>query len=332
VHFLDGIRSGVALARGDSVHSRRKQPAPDAEPASCMVSGGSRGVVVVVPCYNEARRLDSEAFAGFARAHEHIRFLFVDDGSADQTTSVLRALVDRDPARMQLLALERNQGKSEAVRQGLLAALQARPQFVGYWDADLATPLDVIRDMLAIFVEPRIELVMGARVALLGRDIRRHPLRHYAGRMFAAAASMTINLPVYDTQCGAKLLRVTSRTAHMLATPFNSRWIFDVELLARHFLHGGKAEALYEWPLLSWTDVGDSRLRRSDFVRAMGELLRIYRDYPLKQPLRGVVLPFAKVFGGRVAAPARGRVAPLHAAVFQESAGVRAAAPEMRSA
>src|SRR5512133_574565 len=96
-------------------------------------------LVLVVPCYNEARRLPGERFLEFARAH--VRLLFVDDGSRDETAAVHAELVKAAPGAIAALRLERNQGKAEAVRQGVLAALASSPRLVGFWDADLATPL-----------------------------------------------------------------------------------------------------------------------------------------------------------------------------------------------
>jgi dolichyl-phosphate beta-glucosyltransferase len=131
---------------------------------------------------------------------------------------------------------------------------------------------------------PEIEVVLGSRVRLLGRRIERRAARHYLGRVFATGASLTLGLPVYDTQCGAKLLRATASTRQVFATPFLARWVFDVELLARYGQAvAGQAPPLerrvYELPLQQWTDVAGSKVRPWDFVRSGLQLLRIWRSY-----------------------------------------------------
>lgn len=257
--------------------------------------------VVVVPCYDEERRLDVPAFRAFLAKARDVSLLFVDDGSKDDTYGLLSRLSAEFPERASVLRLPENQGKAEAVRQGILAALDRNPTFVGYWDADLATPLDVIFEFRNTLADPELELVVGARVALLGRHIERRAVRHYLGRVFATAASLTLNAPVYDTQCGAKLLRVTPRTRALFERRFASRWIFDVELIARYLSSGGKLSGIYEFALARWTDVGESKLRAFDFVRASGEMLRIYREYPLGQPLHAVVAPLTSAFSRYVA-------------------------------
>lgn len=243
-------------------------------------------LTIVVPCFNEAARLDRQAFLSFVAENESVRFLFVNDGSTDRTGDLLQELSREAPGRLEGLTLVRNSGKAEAVRQGVLAALDQRPDFIGYWDADLATPLSAIPPLLEVLLSvPSAQMVLGSRVRLLGRTIERRAMRHYFGRVFATAASLSLGIAVYDTQCGAKILRVTARTRSLFDAPFTSRWIFDVELLAR-LLEGRSAaereEAgrfLLEYPLMEWRDVAGSKVRPHDFVVAMTGLARIAWRY-----------------------------------------------------
>lgn len=238
---------------------------------------------IVVPCYNEAKRLDLDAFARALAQFPALQMLFVDDGSSDGTQKVLASLTTRSD-RARLLALERNRGKGEAVRQGMLSAFSESPEWVGYWDADLATPFDALRDFFEVARDPRIEVILGSRVKILGRDIQREAHRHYFGRVFATGASLVLGFPIYDTQCGAKLFRVTPRTKALFAEPFVSRWVFDVELLARYDAAARRdgedpvnSGLLFELALRRWHHVPGSKVHASDSLRAALDLWRIYR-------------------------------------------------------
>jgi hypothetical protein len=127
--------------------------------------------------------------------------------------------------------------------------------------------------------------VFGARVQLLGRSVRRSPLRHYLGRTFATAVSAVLGLPIYDTQCGAKLMRRTPQLAAIFATPFSVNWTFDVELLARLIRSRAGSDlpparaAVYELPLERWHDVAGSKVRPVDFFVAFFEIARIWYRY-----------------------------------------------------
>ena len=239
---------------------------------------------VVVPCYDEARRLEVGVFSDFLRsAPQDLGLLFVDDGSRDETRSILEGLVARSQGRARLLGLPCNQGKAEAVRRGLQEALAADAELVGYWDADLATPLSTIPLFTELLeADSAIDVVLGSRVRLLGRRVTRRATRHYLGRCFATVVSLALRLPVYDTQCGAKMLRRTEALEQALQKPFGSRWIFDVELLGRllawYRRHDPRAEAraLYEFPLPRWREVAGSRIGPRDFLRGAGEMLHLY--------------------------------------------------------
>lgn len=241
---------------------------------------------IVVPCYNEARRLNTQELRSFFAASRDIGFIFVDDGSKDDTLAVLEQLREGYGDRVRVLHKEPNAGKAEAVRHGMLEALRSEQAgAVGFWDADLATPLEAIHDLLQVLLDrPETRMVFGARVKLLGRNVERRAVRHYFGRIFATVVSILLRLPIYDTQCGAKLFRVTPELRDILSEPFSSRWVFDVELLARFIrLHQANTKAvraaIYEFPLYSWRDVAGSKLKPTDFVRAFGDIVKIYCKY-----------------------------------------------------
>lgn len=239
-------------------------------------------VCLVIPCYNEERRLRVDAIAAFLQHRPHAAVCLVDDGSRDGTLTILEQLRARVPGRVDIVALATNGGKAEAVRRGVQhTARLERFSFIGYWDADLSTPLEEVDYLLTAFAEhPGCQVVMGSRVRRLGSAIVRRPVRHYLGRVFSTAASLVLAMPVYDSQCGAKIVR--SETAGVLfGEPFMTRWLFDVEILARLRNHLGPAVlgAAVEMPLHAWNGAAGSKLRLSDCIGVPIDLCRIWWKY-----------------------------------------------------
>jgi dolichyl-phosphate beta-glucosyltransferase len=242
-------------------------------------------LALIVPCYDEAARLDAAAFAHFVAAYPAVRLVMVDDGSVDGTFEILERIRSAAPAAVRTIRLDANRGKGEAVRAGVLAAIAENPAVVGFFDADLSTPLAAVEDFLALLRgRPDVEFVLGSRVLLLGRDVKRKAWRHYLGRVSATAVSLALDLPVYDTQCGAKMIRVNAATGTLFARPFRSRWIFDVELIARYLRlppapgEPARRDRLYELVLPAWHDKPGSKLHWYDFARAMVDLGYIWRE------------------------------------------------------
>jgi len=243
------------------------------------VSERCADTALVVPCYNEESRLQPDQFVEFLTDCDGVQLLFVDDGSSDRTWEILEGIRAVVPQRVSTVRLERNGGKAEAVRFGVNQALASDARYVGYWDADLATPLRMVSTFRDTFRErPECRLVMGSRVRLLGRDIQRNPLRHYVGRAFSTAASLALRLPVYDTQCGAKMFSTGPDFAEVFSEPFSDPWIFDVEILFRLSGLWGTAttDQIIELPLPTWRDVGGSKLRARDGIRAGMGLFRFW--------------------------------------------------------
>ena len=237
---------------------------------------------IVVPCHNEAGRLQSNEIVEYLRENAWLYICFVDDGSTDDTTRILTSISDKCPERVSIIRLGENIGKAEAVRAGILNCMKIRPDLVGYMDADMATPLHGIEQFLEFAQKFDNAVVFtGCRLKRLGAIIERKLWRHYPGRIFATAASLVLDLPVYDTQCGAKFFRLDI-ASKIFSERFLSRWFFDVEIFARVTKIIGKDNALkqiVEVPLLEWRDKEGSKLRIRQYFIAIIDLLRILFSY-----------------------------------------------------
>lgn len=235
-----------------------------------------RSATLVVPCFNEEKRIDAPRFLDLG-GQPGVTLLFVDDGSTDGTSAILARLAEESNGRIQRIALDRNRGKAEAVRRGMLAALDRGAKNVGYTDSDLATPPPELLRLVDALESTGAEAVLGSRVGLAGTRIERKLWRHMVGRVFATVAGAILHARFYDTQCGAKVFRATPLLRAALDEPFHSRWAFDVELIGRLLSGaGGVAPILekdfVEVPLQEWVDVGGSKLKFTSMARVTLDL------------------------------------------------------------
>src|SRR5215211_2353208 len=98
-------------------------------------------IAIIIPCYNEQKRLRKSTFIEFANSNPSIHLIFVNDGSTDNTLQVIKEMVSF-AKNIALVNLIKNCGKGEAVRQGILYALKnANLSYIGFLDADLSTSL-----------------------------------------------------------------------------------------------------------------------------------------------------------------------------------------------
>lgn len=241
-----------------------------------------RNLAVIIPCYNEGARLQPKAFIDFVSIHEKIDIHFVNDGSTDETETIIKDMVGHSDGQIRLLSLPENIGKAETVRQGVLSAIDMGYDCCAYFDADLAAPLSVIADMFEK-IQGNISFVIGSRVKMLGYNIDRVPARHYLGRVFATCANLVLDLPIYDTQCGAKVFINNDEMKKAFSIPFSVNWTFDVELIARIMLikklHGHQSIELtaVEHPLSEWIHKDGSKIKPADFFIGLIELVRVFK-------------------------------------------------------
>jgi glycosyltransferase involved in cell wall biosynthesis len=226
-------------------------------------------LAVIIPCKNEALRIDKNAFIQAIEKWPWISFCFIDDGSNDNTAEVLAHMTNLSPA-IHAIYLPKNVGKAEAVRTGALYLLEnTTAEYIGFWDADLSTPLSEIPAFMHHFeTSDYTEIVIGSRWPHLGADINRSTGRGIAGALAKAFIRKLLKVHVSDTQCGAKIFS-RSIAEKVFEKPFQTRWLFDVEILGRL---GSKISTIVrEHPLSSWYDVPGTKLG----VRALLEIIRL---------------------------------------------------------
>lgn len=237
--------------------------------------------IIVIPCYNEEKRLNQTAYLASLQQLPELTLLFVNDGSKDNTIEILQNLAATNPVQISFLNLKTNQGKAGAVYYGITEALKHHPEYIGFIDADLAVSLEEFQNLLDIARNEKKDFVFGARWRRIGSNISRKISRHYSGRVFATIASNLLNLSVYDTQCGAKVF--TKDIAEKItASPFNVSWIFDVEIffrLLRHIPNSEFDKHCLEVPLKEWRDVDGSKVKFSHSFRVMTDFWKLRKLY-----------------------------------------------------
>jgi dolichyl-phosphate beta-glucosyltransferase len=232
--------------------------------------GGGRRVSVVVPAFNEERRLPptlERLRAYFRRSADESEILVVDDGSRDGTAAVVARAAADWPA-LRLIRHERNTGKGYAVRAGVLAA---RGDAVLVCDADLSTPIEEL-DRLWTWFERGYDVVAGSRRLPDSTVEVPQPLhRRVMGRTFNGLVSLFCLRGFRDTQCGFKLFRA-SVARRLFGALRTVGFAFDVEVLVRARRLGAR---MVEVPVV-WNDADGSRIRAlRDSCRMALEILSI---------------------------------------------------------
>ena len=233
---------------------------------------------VVIPAYNEAEGIQTaldQVAAYFQSRSITGEIVVIDDGSTDGTARLAgEASV---PAAVRVLVNEQNRGKGYSVRRGILSA---RGRYVGFTDADMATPIDQLDKIRQAF-ESGADVVIGSR-ALPESQIARHQpwWRERAGKLFGSFVRTVLLPGIPDSQCGFKFFTAVAAEAIFTRQRLIS-WAFDVELLyvARHL-----GCNIVQVPV-RWIDDPHSRVRTlRDGPRVVVDVLRIRRIHRGLQP------------------------------------------------
>ena len=233
---------------------------------------------VVIPAYNEAEGIQAalEQVAAYFRSRAIAgEIVVVDDGSTDGTAGLAgQASV---PVPVRVLVNEENRGKGYSVRRGILSA---RGRYVGFTDADMATPIDQL-DKVRQALEAGAGAVIGSR-ALAESQIARHQpwWRERAGRLFGGFVRTVLLPRIADSQCGFKFFSAAA-AQEIFARQRLTGWAFDVELL---YIARRLGYNIVQVPV-RWIDEPHSRVRMlRDGPRMLVDVLRIRRIHRGLQP------------------------------------------------
>ncbi len=230
-------------------------------------------ICIVIPCYNEQLRLPINKFTESYNTSNY-SFLFVNDGSKDLTIDVLNEFKKGREDRVFILDCKENNGKSEAVRLGVLSALKQNDfSIIGYLDADLATPLTEV-EKITKHINENIYVSFGSRIKRIGTNIKRKWYRHILGRIFATIASKMLKVGVYDTQCGAKFFH-KNIIESLFSDKFISKWIFDLEIFFRIIKYNDINKIAKEIPLENWEDISGSKIKFIHLIKIPFEIFKL---------------------------------------------------------
>ncbi|MBT8252838.1 MAG: response regulator [Bacteroidia bacterium] len=244
-----------------------------------------RCVGVVIPCYNEEDRLLSETFIDFVNSNSGYHLCFVNDGSTDNTLEVLNKLKLGREDYISVYNCEKNGGKAEAVRQGMLHLHDQKDlDYIGFLDADLSTDFSDFEELVKTIEQSDFKIVSGSRISRMGADITKESARKIISKTINLMICTILSMDFKDTQCGAKIFRRDS-VKDLFALPFITKWLFDVEIFMRvkNDLGTEKAKAsICERPLNRWIHADGSKLSFKDSLKIGLQIFRIAWDYRIK--------------------------------------------------
>ncbi|WP_298473830.1 response regulator [uncultured Maribacter sp.] len=239
-------------------------------------------VGVVIPCYNEEERLSGVEFKDFAHRNLGYHLCFVNDGSTDNTLEVLQELRKGHENTISIYDCEKNGGKAEAVRQGVLhLAKDPQLDYIGYLDADLSTDFRDFDDLVKTLQNSDFKIVSGSRMSRMGANITKESARKIISMTINLIIRTILGMPFNDTQCGAKIMD-KDIIENMFTKKFITRWLFDVEIFMRMRKHYGKKNVqslICEQPLKRWVHADGSKLSMKDSVKIVGQLAKIAFHY-----------------------------------------------------
>jgi glycosyltransferase involved in cell wall biosynthesis len=205
---------------------------------------------LIIPAKNEEDRIGrtlATVSAYLAGQPLSSRIVVVNNGSADRTSEAVDRMAG-GPVPVVVIGCS-VPGKGAAVRRGVLTS---NASYVGFCDADLATPIDALGAVLPL-LQDGVDVVVGSRHAPGSKiQVRQSLVRQIGGWAFRRSARSVVPA-VHDTQCGFKFFR-TAAARQIFSRAWVDDFAFDVEILA---LASDLGLNIFEAPV-AWSDQDNS--------------------------------------------------------------------------
>ena len=245
--------------------------------ASSNTNQHSYKLGIIIPFYNEEKRIRVEDFSSFALQQKDILLVLVDDGSTDNTKTLLQSIHDLSPDNFRFIQLSKNAGKGNAIRAGMLSIIGSGVPYIAYMDADLSAPFEEILRLSSLLPGSDYTAILGSRMMKPDSQIKRSLFRHISGRTVANVIDSRFKIGFYDTQCSAKIFRYESLVP-VIQEPFYTRWFFDVELILRIRKQTGIFHGL-ETPVKIWEHKAGSKINAFSVFSIIKEIYTLFRKY-----------------------------------------------------
>lgn len=233
-------------------------------------------VVVIIPCFNEAERIDPSYFNILSRIKNAI-WVFVDDGSTDNTSKILKKY--NNNKNIIYVKIDHNVGKSNAIAHGINYASSkiSNIGWIGFLDSDGAFATSDVEKFIKMTSSiERYDAIYTSRVKMAGRNIKRNNARHIIARLITSLFGLVWRDIPYDTQSGFKLYRYADNFNSIFRKPFKTKWFFDIELSIRYLMYTKKNLNVWEEPVLSWTDIPGSKINYRQSLRISLEVIYVF--------------------------------------------------------
>jgi len=230
----------------------------------------------LIPCYNESQRLDVDLYRQIVSNNPLLDFYLLNDGSSDNTLDFLYK-VSEGNKNVIVKDFNPNRGKSGVIQSGMLELSESNYDYVGFLDADFATPFEEFKRLTEIVEKEDYDVIFGSRVKLKGWGIIRNPIRHWFSRIVLTVIDTLFKLEIYDTQCGCKIFK-RELISICFTERFVTKWLFDIEVFIR-YLRNTDSPKIKEIPLYRWEEIKGSKLKISDFLKVPLNILQLYSRY-----------------------------------------------------